>query len=139
MTKLHLRSDSDWTLRTQNRTEVEKLVDKIKDKYPELTEIELKKIANWSWDKLFEKMTDYKTVSVRYPKFGIFAVNYYKLLSIVESLDDELSYSSDGLTDFQYNRKATLLEKLRPLFNKCKLITKTNEFKIYHKKQRRYS
>lgn len=136
MLKLHLRKD--WTLKEANKTESEKVVDKIKDKYPELTPEEIKKIIDWSWDKLEQKMTDNITVSIRYPKFGTFAINYYKLLCTVSDIDDTLAYKAETLTDFQYNKRSERLEELKPLFNKCKLITKTNEFKIYHKKQRRY-
>ncbi len=130
----------EWKLSDYQRTEIEEVVLKIKDKYKDqLTEVEIKKIIDWSWDKVYEKLTDNRTVSIRYPKFGIFAINYYRLQAVFESLDDKLAYCSHQFSDFIYNKMSKKLETLRPIFKKCQIITKTNEFKIYHKKYPRYS
>ena len=113
--------------------ELERVTLLLSKEYPDVDPITIYKVIRFGWDEVYKSVESGDSISVEFPKYGQWVIDYKVLSGLVVKYYDTIVYRQESFSKKSYERKVHKYFTLKHILD---IVDKkvTNGYKVGHKK-----
>jgi hypothetical protein len=118
--------------------ELERVTLLLSKEYPDVDPVVIYKVIRFGWDEVYKSVEGIDNISVEFPKYGQWVIDYKILSGLVVKHHDTLAYKQEMFSEKNYERR---VNKYLTLKHILEIVDKkvTNGYKVSHKKSKPYT